>query len=193
MLIFIGASASGKTEIAKILINHYGFEKVVTYTSRPMRDGEIDGVDYHFIDTSAFEAKIERQEFIETVIYNGNFYGTAFNDTDVNKVLIVDPKGANVLAEKLGESAVFFYLEAPQSVRINRMKKRGDHLHDIKKRIEKDRDRFIVDNLKRVDFFIQTNHHGLYDLARNIYEAYRQELLHRGKITMRESELFHKL
>ncbi len=193
MLVFIGASASGKTEIAKILINHYDFEKVVTYTSRPMRAGEINGVDYHFVDAAAFEAKLKREEFIESVVYNGNFYGTAFKDTDVNKVLIVDPNGANVLQEKLGDNAVFFYLEASEHVRYERMLKRGDHLREIKKRIKKDRERFQVENLLKVDFQVQTNHHGLYDLARHIFEQYRQELLNRGKITMRESSLFHKV
>ena len=47
MLVFIGASASGKTEIVKILIRDYGFNKIITHTTRKKRKNEIDGIDYH--------------------------------------------------------------------------------------------------------------------------------------------------
>ena len=55
MLVLIGASASGKTEIAKILIKDYNFKKMVTTTTRRKRKGEINKVDYNFITLNKFE------------------------------------------------------------------------------------------------------------------------------------------
>jgi len=106
MLTLIGASASGKTEIAKILIRDHGFQKLVTYTTREPRQGEKDGVDYHFLSMRAFLEKRARAEFVETTEYNGNLYGTSFNDVRHDRVVIVEPKGANALYEKLADRMV---------------------------------------------------------------------------------------
>ena len=66
MLVLIGPSASGKTEIAKILIRDFGMKKLVTYTTRPARPGEQDGIDYHFVTVDEFKALDEAEEFVET-------------------------------------------------------------------------------------------------------------------------------
>ena len=54
MIVLVGASASGKTEIAKLIIKNHGFEKMVTTTTRPMRVGEVKDVDYHFLTKEEF-------------------------------------------------------------------------------------------------------------------------------------------
>ena len=54
MIILVGPSASGKTQIGYSLKKIYGLEKVVTYTTRRMRSGEVDGIDYHFITKDEF-------------------------------------------------------------------------------------------------------------------------------------------
>ena len=58
MLILVGPSASGKTEAVRLLISDYGMKKLVTYTTREMRSGEINHVDYHFLSREDFENKI---------------------------------------------------------------------------------------------------------------------------------------
>ena len=74
MIVLSGASASGKTEVAKILAAKYGLIKVITTTTRPMRVGEVDGKDYFFISKEKFEELIRNDEFVEFTIYNGNYY-----------------------------------------------------------------------------------------------------------------------
>ena len=54
MIILVGPSASGKTEIAKILIKEYGYQKFVTTTTRNIRINEKDNADYHFINKEQF-------------------------------------------------------------------------------------------------------------------------------------------
>ena len=89
MIILVGASASGKTEICKALCYKYGFKKFVTTTTREQRSNEINGVDYFFISKDEFLNKISQDRFIEYVQYNGNYYGTEKNQIDDKTVLIV--------------------------------------------------------------------------------------------------------
>ena len=77
MIILVGASASGKTEVAKYLKQHYGIKKVVTHTTRSMRTNEVDGVDYHFVDKQTFLALKNQNYFVEVTNYNNNYYGTS--------------------------------------------------------------------------------------------------------------------
>ena len=70
-IILVGPTASGKT----FLRNRFedkGFECDVSYTTRPMRPGEKDGVHYHFLEVKIFEEMIKEGGFYEWVEYNGN-------------------------------------------------------------------------------------------------------------------------
>jgi len=173
MLVLVGASASGKTEIAKLIIHKYNFSKMVTYTTRPMRPGEVDGVDYHFIDEDTFQKKKEAGDFIETTTYNHNHYGTAFSETGKKKVLIVNVEGANSLYEKIPEDLVIFLLHSPEKIREARMLKRGDSLTSAKARLKKDTALFRRDRLTHVDFVIENAKNiGLDELSDHIYTQY---------------------
>lgn len=172
MLLLIGASASGKTEIAKIIIKKYNFSKMITYTTREMRPGEVNGKDYHFITKEEFLEKQKNNEFLETTIYNNNYYGTAFKDAERNKVLIVDVNGANRIYKYLGDKVTIFLLEAPAHVCIQRMKLRGDSDSQIKSRIENDSKHFVRENIIHVDYVIETGNKTLDELADSIYNLY---------------------
>ena len=79
MLIIVGESGSGKTSVQKEL-EKMGVAKVITYTTRPKRLGEKDGVDYHFVDEARFQRMVEERQFAEYAVYNGFRYGTAIAD-----------------------------------------------------------------------------------------------------------------
>ena len=89
----MGASATGKSEIAKVLVSKYGMHKFVTCTTREKRIGEIDKRDYYFLSIDEFKEKINNDEFIEWTIYNNNYYGSLKKELSNNKVLIVEPNG----------------------------------------------------------------------------------------------------
>ena len=173
MLVLIGASASGKTEIAKILIRSYGFHKIVTNTTREKRVNELDGIDYHFLSVDEFSIKAENNYFIETEIYDGNYYGTAFKDASENSVLIVDTNGANSIHDKGIKNSVFIYLETSEEIRISRMKSRGDNMKDIKNRIKKDRVHFSFGKINHVNFKIDTSQKTLNELALEVNQLYK--------------------
>ena len=172
MIVLVGASASGKTEIAKLLIKNYGFKKMVTTTTRPMRVGEINDVDYHFLSKDEFLKRKDNHEFLETTLYNDNYYGTHRSDVGSDKVVIVEIEGANKLYQELGSDIMIFYLEATEQERINRMYIRHDNPSDIDKRIQSDRVRFDPKYLDHIDKVIDTNNQTLTDLAKQIYDLY---------------------
>lgn len=174
MIVLVGASASGKTEAAKIIINKYGFKKMITTTTRPMREGEVQDVDYHFISKDEFLRRKEKGEFLETTEYNNNFYGTNKKDVSDDKVLIVEPEGANNIYKQLGSAIKIFYLESSESERIRHMKERGDKEEDIAKRIKSDRERFGTNELDHIDHIVMSDGKTIAELAQAIYELYKK-------------------
>lgn len=172
MLILVGASASGKTEIAKILIKDYGFEKMVTTTSRPPRQGEENGTDYHFISKRVFENRIKKDKFLEYVQYNNQYYGTPTKGADKMKVLIVDPEGANSIYDKEIKDTVIILLETDETIRKDRMIERGDNLIQVIDRLEKDAIHFDKKSLKHIDFIVNTTEGTQDELAEKINDLY---------------------
>jgi len=78
LVIISSPSGAGKTTLAhRLLAEFSSMEFSVSYTTRPPRVGERDGVDYRFIDTTEFEAMVERDAFAEWAEVHGNRYGTS--------------------------------------------------------------------------------------------------------------------
>ena len=71
--VLIGKSASGKNTIQNQLVERYGFGKIVTYTTRPPRNGETEGEDYHFISEEEFVQKEKEIFFMETCLYHASY------------------------------------------------------------------------------------------------------------------------
>ena len=69
MLVLVGPSASGKSAIVKCLTKKYGLDKFVTCTTRKIRVGEVNNVDYHFLTLEEFSNLYNDNEFIETVYH----------------------------------------------------------------------------------------------------------------------------
>lgn len=174
MLVLVGPSASGKTEVANILINNYGMVRMVTYTTRPMRVNEINGVSYHFVSVEEFMKLKDNDEFVETVEYNGNYYGTRKSDVEIDKIVILEPKGLHEFNNKMSDKIVSFYLEVSEVERINRMIYRQDKMEDIKKRIENDKEAFK--DIDEVDFVISNEHITISELADRIYKLYKKRI-----------------
>ena len=176
MIILVGASASGKSVVAKKMIEKYNIKKIVTYTTRLMRVGEVNHVDYHFVSKDDFIFKENNNYFIETAEYNENFYGTAYEDISKDKVLIVEPKGANVYYDKLKDKVVIIYLNANEDERRKRMLERGDSLENIKKRLLNDEEYFDSKNLKHIDLVIDTENKTIDQVTTIAVDFYRQAL-----------------
>ena len=171
MIVLVGKSASGKTEVAKVLVKNYGYEKLVTYTTREKRIKEVDGIDYNFVSKDEFLKLKEEGFFFETALYNDNFYGTAIKDIKNNKVVILEPQGLKKYAKL--KNVVSFYLDSSRELREKRMTERGDDPILIKKRIEGDDDAFNSSNLEDINFVLESNTQTIDFLAQEVDEIYK--------------------
>lgn len=160
MIILVGESGSGKSSIEKVLVEKYGFEKVVTCTTRPMRPGEVDGVDYHFLSYQVFMRKVRNCEFAEFAEYRDWYYGTLKRDCDgKNKVLVCTPNGLKKMRKILGEESVTsFYICVERRDRLIKLLQRGDDIEEVYRRSLSDVGMFdgIADE---TDFIIHNSHY----------------------------------
>ena len=139
VIILVGESASGKSSIEKELIKSYGLKKIVPYTTRPMREGEVDGVDYHIITVPEFGEKVARGEFAEYSQFNNWFYGTLGADYAGNKVATLNP-GAMRKVQKMFNSditdvgIITIYINVPRRDRLIKILSRGDDIEEAYRR-----------------------------------------------------------
>ena len=77
LLILAGPAGSGKTTLCdRLVAENANTERVVTCTTRPPREGEVNGIDYHFLSDEQFDANVENGEFLEWAKVHANRYGT---------------------------------------------------------------------------------------------------------------------
>lgn len=94
-----GPSCAGKTTLEQRLKNDEGFAQVISHTTRTPRAGEENGKSYYFIDKSEFKRLEATGFFVESVYFNGNYYGVSAKeiqrvaDTGKPIVVIVEPEG----------------------------------------------------------------------------------------------------
>ena len=100
-IVISGPSGTGKTSVIKALCeSDRTLAFSISATTRPPRSDEIDGVDYHFLDQTEFEARIQHDGFLEWVKYGGHYYGTLKStiESTIEKgkdlVLEIDVQGA---------------------------------------------------------------------------------------------------
>ncbi len=180
MILLIGASASGKTEISRALAIKYGISKAITHTTRAPRNGEINGVDYYFVDEEEFAQLAKQGAFVETTLYNGCHYGCSKAEIADDKAVVVDPNGLKSFLKLKDPSIVAFYLDANESTRKSRMHSRGDKEEDIKKRLENDKAAFTADKLLGIDYFIKSDDADIVTITKDVYTKYVSKLKERG-------------
>ena len=153
MIVLVGESASGKSSIERNLVENYGYKKIVSYTTRPARDGEVDGVDYNFIDKSQFRRLKIQNFFAEDASYNGWYYATAKKDCTNDKVAVLTPHGLRQLKKIDGLKIISFYINVPRRDRLIKILQRGDNIEEAYRRSLSDVGQF--DGVKdEVDFVI---------------------------------------
>ena len=137
-LILVGKGGSGKDHARKISENIIGAKYAVSYTSRPPRDGEVEGVDYFFVDESFFTNGIENNFWYEYVIFNGWYYGTSNEQFQNDKLFIMTPKGLSHLSEEDRNESGVLYLNIPSEIRRERMLARNGNADSVDRRMEAD-------------------------------------------------------
>lgn len=136
IILLVGASGSGKTTIGKRL-ERYGIAQLTSFTTRPMREGEVDGVDYHFVD----KKHLDTADLAEISYYNSNTYGLTKDEIDSkldkyqDVYFVADRNGASQLVDMYPDEVIYFWLNITIDTMIERMENRGDGSQQILDRI----------------------------------------------------------
>ena len=113
----------------------------VSFTTRPMRENEIEGVDYSFVDESKFKQMVQMDEFLEHATVFGNYYGTQREivsnnlQEGLNVILEIDWQGAQQIKKNMPDCVMIFLVPPSKDVLLSRLKNRGtDSEEEIKNR-----------------------------------------------------------
>jgi guanylate kinase (EC 2.7.4.8) len=118
MLFVLSApSGAGKTTVANFIIRDVeNIRRVITATTRPKREGEVEGVDYIFLTVEEFEQGIREGMFLEYAKVYGNYYGTPKDQVLKNEeegydsLLVIDVQGAMTIKRNFPDSVLVFLL-----------------------------------------------------------------------------------
>tara|TARA_B100002049_G_C16066572_1_gene370748 strand:- start:322 stop:915 length:594 start_codon:yes stop_codon:yes gene_type:complete len=149
-----GPCCSGKSTLEKVMVEH-GFGKVISVTTRPIRQGEVDAKDYYFVAPEYFDMMDAAGQFVECVDFNGYRYGVSVAEIQrlalLGKPIVVvcDPHGKRqfkVAGRKHGWTVHSVFVDQPDEVLIERLLLRAmnDKLADPE--VYRSRLRFLLDS-----------------------------------------------
>ncbi len=131
-------SGTGKTTIVKRVLGEFPEMKFsVSYTTRPPRPGEKDGVEYHFVSRHVFQKMLRAGAFAEWTKLLGHYYGTskAFLDEclaeDIDVILDIDTRGAEQIHKNYDEGVFIFILPPEIGDLKERLTRRGSESQEV--------------------------------------------------------------
>ena len=138
LYIISAPSGAGKTSLVKALIDSEAQIRVsVSHTTRAMRPGEVDGVNYHFVSREQFHAMLDKTAFLEHAEVFGNLYGTSqdwVKQTLIDGfdlILEIDWQGAQQVRRLMPEAKSIFILPPTQEALRHRLTNRGQDSGEI--------------------------------------------------------------
>lgn len=127
----VGKAASGKDLMKRRFVER-GMKPSVSYTTRPPREGEVDGIDYNFITEETAREMIKAGEFYEYVEFNKWIYATSKKQFFDSDVLIMTPAGIAQLSTEDRKTTTIIYVDIDRLIRIERLNNRkmpGDSMY----------------------------------------------------------------
>lgn len=156
----MGKSASGKDSIYKmLLLKNKKLKKIAIYTTRPKRDNEEEGVEYHFVDKKYLDDRKDKliEERVYHTVYGDWFYAT-LDDGNINNdedyLMIGTLESYNKLKKYFGKEKVYpLYIEVDDKERRNRamareMKQKVPKIEEMDRRFREDEKDFSEENIK---------------------------------------------
>lgn len=141
LLVLSAPSGAGKTTLAHMLLDEFPLSRFsISHTTRPPRGQEVNGRDYHFVDTLQFQQMIERKEFVEWAEVYGNFYGSSRSIIDeayTSKgiaVFDIDVQGGNSIKKKYPDAILIFILPPSMDELERRLRQRATDSDDVIRR-----------------------------------------------------------
>ncbi|MEA2073329.1 MAG: guanylate kinase [Campylobacterota bacterium] len=127
VLVLSGPSGAGKSSLIKKIEHEIGdYYFSISTTTRPIREGEAEGVDYHFVNKEEFAKDIEEDHFLEHALVHGNYYGTSLKPVKAalaqGKLVIfdIDVQGNTAINNRLGDITTSVFITPPSLSELKR-------------------------------------------------------------------------
>lgn len=130
IIALIGKAGSGKDTILKLCLDkNTDYHNIISCTSRPMREGEVEGFNYYYLTKEEFENKIENNEMVEWSNFNNWYYGISKDSLKQDKINIgvFNPTGIRSLLDHPEVNLKVFYIQAGPKTRLVRQLIRENH------------------------------------------------------------------
>jgi guanylate kinase len=143
IFVFTGPDGSGRKTVAQRIGAIYGLQRVLSYTTRPSRAYETDGIDYHFITPEQFAEAEQNNEFIESLEIEGVHYGIKAKEIDdmfqkhQYVYLILNRQGSELVKQSFGDKVIQIMIYADRNVVMSRLLERGDTTEVIYKNLQR--------------------------------------------------------
>ena len=186
LIVVSGPAGSGKGTVNSQLIATGDFVFSVSATTRAPRPGEVNGVNYHFIDREEFQRRIDENGFLEYTTYCDNFYGTplkealAVLESGKNLILEIECDGAKNVKKIFPEAVLIMLIPPTFSIQEERLRGRGTETEEvILKRLEKAKRE--IEQLDAYDYIVYNYNGGSAVAADDIKAIVRAEKLARHR------------
>lgn len=145
ILVLSGPSGAGKSSLINKIFNDIGSTYFsISTTTRPKREGEVEGVHYHFVSQEEFKREIEEEMFLEYALVHGNYYGTSLSPVKKalkeGKLVIfdIDVQGHDAVQNRLADITTSVFITTPTLDELKRrlLNRSTDSEAVIKKRLD---------------------------------------------------------
>ena len=182
LIVVSGPAGSGKGTVNSQLIATGDFVFSVSATTRAPRPGEVNGVNYHFIDKEEFQRRIDENGFLEYTTYCDNFYGTplkealAVLDSGKNLILEIECDGAKNVKKIFPEAVLIMLIPPTFAIQEERLRGRATETEEvILKRLEKAKRE--IEQIDAYDYIVYNYNGGSAVAADDIKAIVRAEKL----------------
>lgn len=197
LIVVSGPAGSGKGTVNSQLVATGDFVFSVSATTRAPRPGEIDGVNYHFIDREEFQRRIDENGFLEYTTYCDNFYGTplkealAVLESGKNLILEIECDGAKNVKKIFPEAVLIMLIPPTFSIQEERLRGRATETEEvILKRLEKAKRE--IEQIDAYDYIVYNYNGGSAVAADDIKAIVRAEKLARHRQPDAAKKYFEK-
>ena len=177
IFVILGKSGCGKSTLVNSVCQQLGISNVVATTTRPIRQGELDGIDYYFVTDEEFQKGIQNNDFVQYSKFKTWFYGIETYSLNIccndNLIIILNPKSYEMFSKNVSKelyNIIPVFIQCNDRIRLQRILNRDTDVDEVVRRysadkidfegIEKkviDQGGFIIDNsFESIDYALST-------------------------------------
>ena len=149
IIALIGEAGTGKDTLMQRILAKYplAFNEIISCTTRPMREGEVEGVNYFYLTPEEFAGKVLNGEMLEATSFNDWFYGTSYDSlrSDCTNIGVFNPDGIRAMSGMPGVDVTVFKITCTDKIRLLRQLNREENpdVDEIVRRYKTDKEDFF--------------------------------------------------